>query len=371
MKEGTEMTESTDERPLRVGVVGLGWAGQQHLAGYATIPGVEIVAIAGQERDLLDSLGERHAVAHRVESWAELLQVPGLDAVSVAVPTFLHAEIAVAALDRGIHVLSEKPIARDGEEGQLMVDAARRAGRVLEVAFNHRLRGDVQALGERIAAGEIGRPYYARASWMRRRGIPLLGSWFTSREKAGGGPLIDIGVHVLDYALHLLGEPEVVSVSASAYSELGPRGLGGSARETADRGRGSAYEVEDFATAFLRLEGGGTLALESSWAVYRSPVDLLDFRVFATDGGAELVVQGASKASVGELTIHRDLDGEVADERIEAPEGPGHDGVVRAFVAHVRDEGNWAEHDGSLALKRARIIDACYVSAKEGREVVL
>jgi predicted dehydrogenase len=365
------MTDTPQIPALKVGVIGLGWAGQQHLAAYAALDRVEIVAIAGQEPELLESLGEQYGVKHRLAAWTELLDVTGLDAVSVAVPTFLHAPIAVAALERGLHVLSEKPIARNGDEGQQMVYAARKAGRVLDVAFNHRLRSDIQVLAGVIASGDIGRPYYARAAWLRRRGIPLLGSWFTNREKAGGGPLIDIGVHVLDYALHLLGEPGVLSVSASTYSELGHRGLGGSSRDTADQDRGSSYEVEDFASAFLRLEGGGTLVLEAGWASYRAPEDLMDFSVMATDGGAELKVPGGKHSDAGDLTVHRDVAGDVADTHEQIPAGPGHPGVVRRFVENVRDPNTWAEQDGSLALSRARVIDACYRSAAEQREVRL
>ncbi|MFT4214135.1 MAG: Gfo/Idh/MocA family oxidoreductase [Microbacterium sp.] len=361
------MTLRTDAAPLRVGVIGLGWAGQQHLAAYTALDGVEVVALAGKESELLQSLGARHDVPHLFEDWEDLVALDGIDAVSVAVPTFLHAPIAIAALKAGLHVLSEKPIARTGDEGQQMVDAARRAGRVLEVAFNHRLRADVQHLAAVMARGELGRPYYARASWMRRRGIPMLGSWFTNRDASGGGPLIDIGVHVLDYSLHLLGDPRVLSVTASAYSELGTRGIGGSESYTAHAGRTSAFDVEDFAAAFLRLEGGGTLAIETSWAVFRDEDDLMDFRVFATDGGAEL----AAGPGFGDLTIHRDRDGQIADEHERVAVSAGHPGVVRAFVDHVRDPRTWHEHDGSLALSRARIIDACYLSALEHREIHL
>ena len=208
-------------------------------------------------------------------------------------PTFLHAPIAIAALERGLHVLSEKPLARNGEEGRQMVEAAQKAGRVLDVAFNHRRRGDIQKLKGIIDDGEMGRPYYAKASWLRRQGIPMLGSWFTNPELAGGGPLADIGVHVLDYSLHLLGEPKVLSVSASTHSELGPRGLGGNARYTAMKSA-HKFEVEDFASAFIRLEGGGTLILEAGWAAYREEDDLMDFTVYGTDGGAELRAVGAS-----------------------------------------------------------------------------
>ncbi len=358
-------------RPLRVGVVGLGWAGQQHLEAYQAIDGVEVVGLAGKEADLLTALGETHQVTGLFEGWEELLALPCLDAVSVAVPTFLHAPIAIAALDKGLHVLSEKPIARNAAEGQQMVDAARRSRRVLDVAFNHRRRGDIGALKKIIDDSELGRPYYAKASWLRRSGIPGLGSWFTSRELAGGGPLADIGVHVLDYALYLLGEPKVIAVSASSYAELGPRGRGGSGRSGADAST-SEFEVEDFASAFLRLEGGGTLLIEAGWASYRSPDDLMDFTVFGTDGGAELRIEGASETPVGRLSVFTETDGRNADRLVPALPGRAHQQVVDEFVDVVRgDPAGWTAHDGSLALSRAAIIDAAYRSARENREIQL
>lgn len=357
--------------PLRVGVVGLGWAGQQHLAAYRAIEGVEVIALAGKETEVLAQLGAQYEVPHLLSDWQDLVALPGLDAVSVAVPTFLHAPIAVAALDSGLHVLSEKPIARNAEEGRQMVDAAVRAGRVLDVAFNHRRRGDIMALQQIISAGEIGRPYYAKASWLRRSGIPGLGSWFTSRELAGGGPLADIGVHVLDYALYLLGEPKVTAVSASVYAELGPRGLGGSGRAAADGAR-SAFEVEDFGSAFLRLEGGGTLIVEAGWAAYRSPDDLIDFSVYGTDGGADLRISGATETPVGLLTVYAESDGVNTDRVVPAEPGRAHQHVVEDFVDVVRgNPAQWALHDGSLALTRAEIIDAAYLSARENREITL
>ncbi|GAA4973849.1 Gfo/Idh/MocA family oxidoreductase [Kineococcus glutinatus] len=358
-------------RPLRVGVIGLGWAGQQHLEAYRAIRGVEVVALAGQEADLLAELGRRHEVPATFARWEDLVELPGLDAVSIAVPTWLHAPIAVAALRRGAHVLSEKPIARTGDEAQTMVDAARAAGRVLDVVFNHRRRGDVMALSDLIARGAIGRPYYARASWLRRNGIPRLGSWFVNEEMSGGGPLVDIGVHVLDWSLHLLGEPRVLSASAATYSELGPRGRGGGDRDTLTH-ETSAYEVEDFASAFLRLEGGGTLALETGWATYRDPVDVMDFTVYGTEGGAEWRAVGATDVPVADVQVFTERGGHPADHTITAQPGRAHQAVVEEFVDVVRgDPGTWSAHDGSHALTRARVIDACYRSAREHREVAL
>ena len=358
-------------KELRVGVVGIGWAGQQHLMAYNALEGVRIVALAGMEEELRNSLQAEYSIPNAFADWKDMLEHGGLDAISVAVPTFLHAPIAIAALERGIHVLSEKPIARNAVEGQAMVDAARKAGRVLDIAFNHRRRGDIKALKSVIDDGGLGRPYYAKASWLRRSGIPTLGSWFTNPELAGGGPLADIGVHALDYALHLLGEPKVVAVSAATHSELGPQGRGGGSRYSA-QATSHAFEVEDFASAFLRLEGGGTLVIEASWATYRETDDLLDFTVYGTDGGAELKVQGAPFPPVGQLRVFTDKEGESADYVPPVLPGRAHDAVVEDFITAVRGgEQAWGEHDGSLALYRAQIIDACYQSAREQREVRL
>jgi predicted dehydrogenase len=354
-------------KTLKAGVVGLGWAGQQHMDAYAHLPGVELVAIAGMEDEPRAALGEKYGITRLYRDWKELVADGELDVVSVAVPTFLHAPIAVGALDAGIHVLSEKPIARTGPEAESMVEAAHRAGRVLEVAFNHRRRGDIQALKAAIDSGQIGRPYHARAVWLRRAGIPALGSWFTNREMAGGGPLIDIGVHVLDYALHLFGEPRVTAVSAVTHSELGVRGRGGAAGNKQDVG--SAYEVEDLASLLLRLEGGGSIVLETSWAAYRPAGDEFGITLYGTEGGADLRV--VDYAPAGELTIFTGEGESISDVSVKADPGRGHTAVVETFLEHVADRENWSRYDGSSALDRARVIDAAYESARIGAEVVL
>lgn len=356
---------------LKVGVVGIGWAGQQHLQAYGNIDGIEIAAVAGMEEELLAQIKEEYSIPHAFARWEDMIELEGLDAISVAVPTFLHAPISIAALERGLHVLSEKPLARNGEEGLAMVEAARSAGRVLDIVFNHRRRGDVQKLKSIIDDGELGRPYYAKASWLRRQGIPTLGSWFTNPELAGGGPMADLGVHVLDYALHLLGEPKVLSVSASTHAELGPQGRGGNADYSAGNSS-HKFEVEDFASAFIRLEGGATLLIEAGWASYRDPADLMDFRVYGTDGGAELRAAQLDRISESGLRIFTDKDGENADYHAEPLDDGNHQAVVDDFIAAVRGgESVWGQHDGSLALSRALILDACYKSALEQREVVL
>ena len=358
---------TTELQQLRVGVIGLGWAGRQHLDAYDAAPGVEIAALAGLEDGPRTALAEQYAIPVAVARWEDLLGVEGLDAVSICVPTFLHAPIAVAAFARGLHVLSEKPIARSSAEAQEMVEAARSAGRILEVAFNHRRRGDIAALKAILDEGRLGHPYYAKAWWLRRSGIPTLGSWFTNSELAGGGPLLDIGIHVLDYSLHLLGHPRISTVSAATYDLLGTSGWG-SSRDSDKTGSGNAFDVEDLATAFLRLEDGGTLTVEASWAAHRSAVDEFGITLYGTEGGAELIVRDMEP--VGSLRVFSDDHGVPAETRLTPAPGRGHREVIDDFVAQIRS-GSWQGADGAGAAELARVVEEAYRSARERREVAL
>lgn len=353
--------------PLRVGVIGLGFAGQAALEGFLKIPDVKVVGLAGLEADRLAELGEKHQIPHLHLRWEDLLARDDIDAVSIATPNQLHEPIAVAALESGKHVLCEKPLARSGVEAEKIVQAAIDNNRVLKVIFNHRQRGDVQTLKQHIDTGALGRIYYAKTHWVRRNGIPGLGSWFTSKALAGGGPLIDLGVHMLDMTLFLLGEPTVLTVSANTFAELGPRGKGGSAY-AAKHNVGSAYEVEDLATAYLRLEGGGVLQLEVSWAMYRENGDHFGVELFGTDGGAEIAVP--NYATEDTLRIYTDVGGVPAAVKPHVTRGEGHRAVVRQFVEAIRG-GNWSDHVGRDGLVRSKIIDAIYLSALEGREVLV
>jgi predicted dehydrogenase len=362
---------ATTNSTLRVGVIGVGWAGEQHIAAYDALAGTEVVAVAGLEEPVRKALAARYGITFDVPHWEELLEVEGLDAVSVAVPTFLHAPIAVAALERGVHVLSEKPIARSHSEARSMVEAARKADRVLDVAFNHRQRGDIQELKRVVDAGRLGRPYYAKAWWLRRSGIPTQRNWFTRADLAGGGPLVDIGVHVLDYALFVLGGPTVTSVSASTYDLLGSSGFGASPTSKKSGAVTSTqlrFDVEDLATVFMRLDDGGTLFLEASWAAHRADGDEFGITLFGTDGGAELIVD--DYAPVGDMRVFTDDAGKAVATPLTATPGRGHAVVVEQFVDKVRS-GLWRRHDGSGGAELARVVDACYKSAAERREVRL
>ena len=359
-------TERPSVEPLRVGVIGLGWAGERHLKSYLRLPNVEAVALSGLEEPRLRELGERYGVPNLYRDYAELVARDDLDAISVCAPNHLHAPVAIATLESGKHVLCEKPLARTGAEAEEIVRAAREAGRVVHIAFTQRERGDVQVLKRHILDGNLGRIYHVKAAWMRRNGIPGMGSWFTNKEMAGGGPLIDLGVHMIDMALFLMDEPEIESVSCATYAELGPRGRGG--RGDAKTIVGDAYEVEDMATAFIRLSGGATLNLEAGWAAYRESSDDFGLTLYGTEGGAEMGVRNYGTQDT--VRIYTDVAGVPAVVIPEIEPREGHLVVVRRFVDTVRS-GDWQGQVGEEGLRRARVIDACYASALENREVFL
>lgn len=353
----------TGERRLRVGIVGLGWAGRQHLDAWSVRDDAELVGLAGQETELLAELAEQYGIpgAGRFGDWRALIAAGGIDALSIATPTALHAPIAGAALDAGIHVLCEKPMAENAAAAASMVAAAERNDRVLDISFNHRRRADVQALRGVVEKGLLGRVYYAKTGWLRRDGIPGLGSWFTRRELAGGGPLMDLGVHMLDLTLFLLGEPAVRTANAAAYAEFGPLGRG-SGSHPVSTARDGGFDVEDLATAFLRLDDGATLTLEASWAQW-IPHDQVYVELYGTDGGARIAWGGPPGDRINDFGV-------ITSHTAGRPETAAHDGghaqCVADFVAAIEA----GDHDPArLALTRAVAIDACYESARLGSEV--
>ncbi|MDP9470238.1 MAG: Gfo/Idh/MocA family oxidoreductase [Chloroflexota bacterium] len=352
---------------VRVGVIGCG-AGQFHLEGYAQEPRGTVVALAGLDTDRCRELATQYDIPHTYGDYRELLAHPDLDAVSVVVPNHLHLPVTLAALEAGKHVLVEKPLARNAAEGEEMVEAARRTDRVLAIAFNRRHRHDMELVHQHARVGGFGRIYYVKAFWMRRAGIPGLGTWFTNKEQAGGGPLIDLGVHVLDMALWVMGNPRILTVSAATYAELGPQGKGNWAGARFKVTEEARYEVEDLATAFLRTEDGATLQLEVAWAAYTGATDEFGLTLMGSEGGAEIHVK--DYALTDTLRTFGDFEGVPTECRPRLQEIHGHAGVIHKFVASILD-GAPVSPSGEEGLDRVRLIDAIYRSADLKREVTI
>lgn len=357
-----------EKEQLRVGVIGCG-AGIFHLEGYQEEPRAKVVALAGLDTDRCEMLANKFDVPRVYRDYQDLLAQDDIDAVSVAVPNILHLPVALAAFEAGKHVLIEKPLARNAEEGVKMVEAAKAHNKLLGISFQRRTRHDVRLLREAVANGEFGRIYYSKAWWMRRSGIPGLGSWFTSKDAAGGGPLIDLGVHVLDMILYILGNPKVTAVSANTYAEIGPTGRGGwVGRRQSQMADAQQYEVEDLATAFLRLEDGGTLLLEASWAAFTEMGDDFGVQIYGSEKGARIFAE--NYALTDTLEVYQGFGDTTMDGKPRLVAREGHAQIINGFVDAIL-EGTPLTPDGQEGLDRVRLIDAIYRSAELGREIVI
>ncbi|MFT4037326.1 MAG: Gfo/Idh/MocA family oxidoreductase [Thermomicrobiales bacterium] len=357
----------SEERKVNVGVVGCG-VGMLHLQGLAKDPRVNIVALAGLDTARCRDLAEKYKVPKVYREYTEMLADPEVEAVTVAVPNTLHVPVALAALAADKHVIVEKPLAPTTEEAQQILDAAAQTDRVLGMMFNRRGRHDMQILKAQVESGALGRIYHAKAYWMRRSGIPGLGTWFTSKAMAGGGPLIDLGVHVIDMALWALGNPKATTVSAATYAELGPRGKGQWQGGRFPFNPTEPYDVEDLATAFIRFEGGLTLQVDASWAAYTSHGDDFGLTLLGSEGGAEINVK--DYAQTGTLRFFGEIDGVPTVTEPRLLETDGHGEIFKNFVTSILT-GAPMSPSGQEGLDRVRLIEAIYRSAQLGREVSL
>ena len=354
------------KQQVRIGVIGCG-AGRFHAQQYASMADVELVALAGLDQDRCREIARRCDIPRIYQDYAELLAQPDIDGVSICVPNHLHAPMAIAALQAGKHVLVEKPLTTTVAEGEAMAEAAARTGRVLMVVFNYRFRNDSQILKRHVEAGNLGKIYFARAGWLRDQGIPAgAGGWFTDKARSGGGCLIDLGVHMLDLALWSIGNPRVESVNAATYAALGPKGRG-LFPGTRFKGKITTFDVEDFVTAFLRLETGATLVLEVSWAGYTQRGDRFFVSLWGEEGGAEMDVLDYTHEDT--LRFYQDIQGARAEIRPQT-EGDSGKSVNGEFVRAIR-QGQAASPTVEEGLQILRIIEAIYRSADEGREVTL
>ena len=347
------MSESGD-RKIRAAVVGVG-IGYLHLQGYAKSPHAEIAAVCDIDAARAERVANEFQVPRVFTDYREMLKMEEIDVVSVCVPNYLHAPVAIACFEAGKHVVCEKPMAMNASEGEQMLEAARKAGRRLMMAFNNRFRGDVQVLKGFIEAGELGEIYFAKTGWVRRQGIPGMGGWFTTKAKSGGGPLIDIGVHMLDVTLYLMGNPKPVSVMGCTYGKFGPRGLGQGGWGTPEAG--GTFDVEDMAAALIRFENGASVFLEASWASYIER-DVMYSSLLGTEGGADLEP----------LRVYKQLRGVQTDITPHFPRVSGHEQEILHFVECLKN-GTEPIATGEHGLDVMRILDGIYRSAETGELV--
>lgn len=351
---------------VKAAVIGLG-VGIAHARGYLACPDAELFAVCDVDPKRLKERGEELGIPpeRQFSDINALLALPELDVVSIGLPNFLHAPIAIQAFQAGKHVLCEKPLATTATEAQKMVDAANECGKMLMVCFNYRFRDDSRWLKSLQQEGKLGEVYFARAGWIRCVGIPGFGGWFTQKGMSGGGPLIDLGVHVLDLTLWLMGYPKPVSVSGAAFAKFGPLG-----KKAWGARKGEVnYDVEDLAAGFVRFDNGAALQIEASWASHTKPGrDQYFSTIYGTEGGCELDVPNYTDRDT--VTYYTESGGQPVVVKPNIITRGGHDRAVAHFVDCIKT-GTPPEASGEQGMKLMSIIDGLYESARTGREVVI
>jgi len=369
------MADST----LRVAVVNCGMiANSAHIPAWQSQRGVELVGVMDADLSRAQSTAGKFAIPGVYDDVDRMLNELSPDVVSVCTPAGLHKAHATAALRAGAHVLCEKPLTVTSQDAADIFKAAEETGRHLLVGQSMRFYNQVAAAKAFAADGQLGDIYCADAARMRRRGIPTHGS-FHIKKLSGGGVLYDLGAHMLDMVLWIMGNPKVVAVSGATYSKIGPRNenlITSSVESGAFAGGVSSasynpatFDVEDFASAFLRLDHGGTIHLKVCWAA-NVPDSAGGVMIMGTEGGLSFDPRAL------DLRVVRNMGRYQVDvtPKILPPE-PNH-----PFYAHWHEVAHFmrvikGEEEIRVkkeeALNVIRALEAVYRSAEEGREVRL
>ncbi len=342
---------------VRVGVIGTGGIAIRQAQRLAELEDVEIVAGCDISEENLKKFAEKYEVPHTYKDFNEMVQLDEMDAITVCTPNYMHKEPTVAALKAGKHVMVEKPMAMNVQEAQAMVDAAEQSPGRLTMGFQYRLSPGAQALKRFVDAGQLGKVLFARCQALRRRGIPSWGV-FGRKELQGGGPLIDIGVHIMECAHFLMGEPKPVAASSQMFTYLGDRNPDAEAPWGA--WDWETYTVEDLAIGLIRFDNGAVMSIEASFAAHIKE-DVFNCQLMGEKGGCVLHPP----------TIFRDEVGTMVNVE------PGYVGKWQAmdrkiddWIADVRGEGK-TQCPAISGLNVQKMLDSLYASADAGKEVAI
>ncbi len=362
---------------VRVGVIGAGLIAQvAHIPAYIEA-GAEVIGISDIVESRLKQVAKKFSISKTYTNYKDLLANPDIDAVSICTPNYLHAQMTIDALNAGKAVLCEKPMAMNSREAQSMFEASQKAGKLLMMGFSNRFRGDAQKLKQFIDEGKLGKIYYAKVGYMRRRGTPK--GWFTVKKESGGGPVIDIGVHVIDLTRYLMGNPKPVSVSASTYKYFPDYRIDGvypweSSDVKEGLRDGKENDVEDLANAFIRFEDGSTVFVETSWAanieVDRFYIDLLGTKMGGRIDSYNPIHKG-SKNNEGSIFLYGEEMNSLVNYEVKTPEVRSHFEEVRYFVGLLKDGKPDSLETAKNGVEIQKILDAIYKSAETGKEATV
>ncbi len=343
----------------RIAIIGAGFATRVgHLPGYAaSAVAADVVAICDMNPVPAETLAAQYKISKVYSDWREMLEKERPDAVSICVPNVAHRELVLGCLAAGAHVLCEKPLATSVADAREMFAAADAAGKRLMAAQNWRWDANSRAIRRIVDTGDLGEIYYGEATALRRMGIPTWGV-FHQAALSHGGALLDVGVHMLDLAVWLMGNPDPVRVSAQTQRRFGTR------PEVANMLRNAwdpeKFDVEDFAVALVHFANGATLLLRTSWAAHIN-AETFSVRIAGSEGGATTTPP----------VVYRSHAGIPVDERLQLPPVQSANSYEREVAHWLRviagDEEQIVRPEETINVQR--IIAAAYASAAEGREV--
>jgi predicted dehydrogenase len=337
---------------------------QVHMDGWTALRDqgrVELVAACDANRESAESIAKQYQIPHVFEDFGGLFRRTELDLVDIATPNMFHVPAALAAFKAGCHVYCEKPLSPTPAGVARLIKARDKAGKKLMTGQNMRFEGKHQALKRYADAGVLGEVYYARAAALRRRGAPGWGAFLT-KSLSGGGPLIDIGVHILDLTLWMMGFPRPVAVSGVAPTKLADRSGLVNRPGWGDwrTGRRQVFDVEDFAAGFVRFAGGAVLLLESSFLLNIVEEETWQSTVCGTGGGMDI--------TAGKLVTQE--HGIIHVSELQNYEQPApHAAAIIAFVDSIQ-KGTPVPVPAEETMYVMSILDGIYRShARGGAEV--
>ncbi|HWO76624.1 MAG TPA: Gfo/Idh/MocA family oxidoreductase [Bacillus sp. (in: firmicutes)] len=347
---------------LKVALIGVGAIAEStHLVYVKEHPDVSIEAIVDVNLERAKKLAEAHGVRHYFSSIDELIASIQVDAVIISTPNQTHMPIAKRAAEHGIHVFVEKPIGTDVSEVEEFLEVARKNNVITMVGMPHRFRRDVQVLKEYAEQNTFGNVYYVKATLFRRRGTPK--GWFTNKALAGGGAMMDIGVHVLDLAWWLMGQPKAHSITGKTLSGLGDyqtKFVSSWESKNKSLNANHVFDVEDFGAAWIRFENGAVLSLEISWAINGDQNEAISIDIFGDKGGATL----------SPLAIFKEENGVLGKTTPIFQENQIFKDEMHHFIECIRTKAKplITGEDGYEVLK---MLLAIYESSEKQKEVIL
>ena len=375
----SNQTESTvtvnGDKKIRVGIIGTGGIANSHITAYMRQPDVEIVAgadiIPGKAQKFL----EKHNVptAKAFTDYKEMIDTMNLDVVSVCTYNRTHAECTVYALEHGLPVLLEKPMTVTLDEAVAICKAEKKSGKIVSVGFQPRMDANMQMIKKIVQSGELGRVYYVQTGGGRRHGIPV--SWsetFIENDKAGLGAVGDIGCYSIDLVMNALGNPKPLTVSGTATGFFGktPEAYSAFSPEKAAE-CAKKFSVDDFASAYIRLEGGIILDFRIAWYMHLdTPGDTI---IMGTKGSLRVPSTDCWNGSFDKpMTLYHDVAGKAVNTTIPLLPATTDlwDKKIRSFLDAAMNGGKAPVPTDEIIYNQA-IIDGIFRSSELGREVTI